>query len=273
MKKDIQNDDYTMDYRSRFHFWKTRVVRILLPSIMLLQGCILFLAQPKSDGTKVALTLISICLVASGIYAFYKYFKQLPVISINDTGIRFSYLTSNKQFSWFEIESIQHSGKASFMSGDQKEAITIRLKDQQVMKIFYEFYTNGPYIQQYLKSYHELQHAPMLIQEQKVTAEELAGVLFTAYKGMALWSVYSIMMWVPMLFTIVFAVVSSTHSLAVPFGILSILLYATSSYFGFYIRVSANHLVIKNYFIPFAGKMINPKIFKILAISFARFRL
>lgn len=135
------------------------------------------------------------------------------------------------------------------------ELVVIQLKDRRVIKLFYEHYVKGYRIQQYVKSYYDLQQAPAFPDEKKISSEELYNESFTVYKGNPLLSFRGICIWGFLIFFIVLTVKNGISSKSiVPTVIIYLIWYGFNAYFTFYIKVSAQYLVIKNYFIPFLEK-------------------
>lgn len=98
-------------------------------------------------------------------------------------------------------------------------------------------------------------HPPTFIQEKSVMPHELIGETFTAYKGIPLLSFRGISLWGFILFLLLLVIKDGIVTKAVlPVSIMCVFWYAVNSYFSFYIKVSENYLVIKNYFVPFGGK-------------------
>lgn len=218
---------------------------------------LMFEFQPKPGDSRIWLFLFGFACIAFGTYLLYSYVKQLPVIRINDTGVTLHSLLLRQQFDWPEVESVKYTGKDSFQfaSGFPMETMVIHLKDKRPIKIFYEHYANGYLIQQYVKSYYEHRYPPVFPDEKSVLSHELTGELFTTYKGIPLLSFRGISLWGFILFIIILTMKDGVSSKAIlPVSMICLLWYAVNSYFCFYIKVSANYLIIKNYFVPFVGK-------------------
>lgn len=247
-----------MDFKSKFHFWKVYVMMAFGSLFFFGMGYLfMFVFQPKPGGSRTWGVLFGIACIAYGIYLLYIYVKQLPVIRINYNGVTLHSPLVRQQFDWSEIESVKYTGKDSFQFalGFQMETMVVHLKDKHPIKIFYEHYANGYLIQQHVKSYYEHRHPPVFINEKSVMSHELTGELFTTYKGTPLLSFRGISLWGFILFILVLTMKDGVTSKAIlPVSMVCLFWYAINSYFCFYIEVSDNYLVIKNYFVPFAGK-------------------
>jgi hypothetical protein len=247
-----------MAFKSKFHFLKVYVLLIVSSLFYFGLGyLIMFEFQPKPENSRTGMLIFGGALITIGIYSIYTHIKQLPVIRIDYNGIILKSLFTNQQLSWSDIESVKYTGKDFFwyVLPFEREAMVIQLTNSRSLKIFYEHYSNGYLIQQYIKSYHEHQHLSIFTREKKVMPEELIGESFTVYKGTPLWSFRGITIWG--FIVLMLAIMMKTDATSkgfLPLIFICLFWYAANSYFCFYIKVSDNYLVIKNYFIPFLGK-------------------
>jgi hypothetical protein len=246
-----------MNLRSKFHLWKVYVV--LTFSVLALSSMGYFLitvARPKPGDSKELLILAGILSLFLAIYLMYIYIKNLPIIYMDHQGVILRTLLSKQTFSWLAIESVIYSGKNSFRMafGYQAETMVIRLKDNDIIKIFYEHYANSHLIQQYIRSYHEQQQPPIFAEEIRVSPDEIYGESFISYKGTPLLSFRGITIWGFILFMLFIVIKDGNSNKISVFVSICLIWYAAHSYFCYYIELSDNYLVIKNYFIPFVGK-------------------
>lgn len=244
-----------MDFKSKFNFWK--VYFLITFSTLFFFGIgygLVFEFEPKPGNSRAWLFIFGVTFIVFGLYILYIYVKQLPVIRIDYQGIRLKSLLGKQEFLWSDIESVKYTGKDSFqfLLGYRMEALVMRLKDRRNIKLFYEHYDNGYLIQQYIKSYYEHKHPPELVFEKPVSPEELSGETFTDYKGMPWLSFRGICLWGFIFFMIILAIKSGPQSKGiVPIILMCVFWYGFNSYFCFYVKVSENYLVVKNYFVPF----------------------
>jgi hypothetical protein len=246
-----------MNLKSKFHFWKVYV--LLTFSILFLSSMsyfLVFIAYPKTGGSNEKLVPVGILFLLFVIYILFIYIKNLPSIHMDHQGVILRTLFSKQKFSWLAVESITYSGKDSFRFalGYQAETMAIKLKDNEIIKIYYEHYANSHLIQQYIRSYHEHQQAPAFTLETHVSAEELYGESFTIYKGTPLLSFRGICTWGFILFMFGIGIKDGDSDKIGVIIFICLIWYAAQSRFCYHIALSDNHLVIKNYFIPFIGK-------------------
>ena len=246
-----------MEFRTRFHFWKVYVTLGFAMLIFLGMAALLMSEFIRNPGySKIILILIATISAVFGLCMMYSYVKQLPVIRINYTGVTLRNPFGVQRFTWSEVESMRYTGKSpfSFAMGFPREAVEIQLKDKRLIRIFYEYYAKGYHIQQLIRNYYEHKQAPELTKEKRVTSTELRAESFTMFRGTPLLSLRGIMIWGVILFLVIYATINGiTGRSAVPLIIFCLIFYFANSHFCFYIKLSDNYLVMKNYFIPFIG--------------------
>lgn len=244
-----------MDFKSKFHFWKVYVMMTFGAIFFFGMGYgLMFEFEPKPGDSGTWMVMIGPVCIVFGFYLVYIYVKQLPVIRMDYQGIKLTSMLRKQEFSWSEVESVRYTGKDSFqfILGYQMEALRLTLKDNTIVKLFYENYANGYLIQQYIKSYHEHQQPPVLVTEKPVSADELSGASFSEYKGMPWLSFRGISLWGFIACMLVLVLKDGTAGKGIiPAGLICAFWYAVNSYFCFYIKISENYLVVKNYFVPF----------------------
>lgn len=248
-----------MDYKSNFSFSKVYFILITVAFLSFGMGyLIMFKFQPRPGLSIIWMYVFGIAVISFGTYIIYTYVKLLPVIRIDYSGITLQWLLVRRQkFAWSEVVSVKYTGKTSFRLGFNlpMEVMVIQLKDQREIKIFYEHYTKGYVIQRYVKSYHEYQRPPAFSEDKNVSSDELIGESFTAYKGNPFLSLRGVAIWSFLLFLIIITIKNglTTNSIVIAF-LCYLPWYFLNAYYCFYIKVSDNYLVVKNYFIPFIGK-------------------
>lgn len=257
-----------MDFKSKFHFWKVYFMVSFGTIFFFGMGYLLmFEIEPKPGDSRTWLFIFGVAFIVFGAFMLYAYVKRLPVIRIDYQGIRLKSLLGKQEFSWSDVESVKYTGKDSIL-GYPMEALVMQLKEKRVIKLFYEHYANGYLIQQYIRSYHEQQRPPEFVAEKPVSPEELSGETFTDYKGMPWLSFRGISLWGFILVMIILPFKSGGDSKGIiPVALICIFWYAFNSYFCFYVKLSENYLVVKNYFVPFMVRRYRLSDIKEIAIE------
>jgi hypothetical protein len=179
------------------------------------------------------------------IYFVCKYFKNVPVIKIDDRQISFN----RTGFLLADIAEIQFTGKHNFplLGTYLMEAAMIQFNNGQTRLIYGEMYENSWEIKTYLKQV-VIDKKEFKVQESyKIKQGEPDSEFNETYKGYQFLTIRAIILWVVIAFLILMAIKIGMLPTAIFLGLLvSILLYNLSWQLH-YFKLSDSFLVIKNH--------------------------
>lgn len=221
-------------------------------------GYFLFSMSARELGAKEIAGYIFGCVcILAGLMFMYEYVTRFARLSVGLKGVRLKSLFRLRTFSWTEIHSIKYHVKYKFRSivPFNYYFIEVLLKDKTTVNIFYEYYSNGHVIRQFIEHYEKREKELNLIEEQEVHYTDLANESFTTYKGIPLLSLRGASVWIFLVLAVVIALVSAADNVMKSLLIAGCLsLSLINALLCFYVEVSNNYLVLKNYFIPFLQK-------------------
>ena len=195
----------------------------------------------------VFILIMGIAVYLLAFYTVYKFYKNVPVIKIDNNSISFY----RKTFLLSDIDHIDFTGKRNFtylfFFGDFMEAATLKFKDGQTKYIFDEMYANAweikSFLQQTVIDKKEFAEPKML---PKVMPADLDVEFYDTYNGNQITSYRGIMLWGMVVFFVYIVIEKPSVGGGIVALISWLFLFAGFSWGMNYFMVSQNYLVIKN---------------------------
>ena len=209
------------------------------------------------------LPLASLCVYILAFYTVYKYFKNAPIIKLDEQVISIG----NTKYYWSNVKKIELSGKWNFpyILYFPMEAFEIIFNNGTSKVIFDDMYSNSWEIKSFIKFVILEKNQVQSIKSSTITYEEVKfdnfeifkGNQFTSLRGISLWSVIGFFILlmlsknkVPEINAIIFLTS------------LSLLWFILHSYMMNYFMCSNNYFIIKNH-----NLLWKSKIFKLSEIK------
>lgn len=248
-----------MDVTSKFKYGK--VIIHLAVTLLLSSGLALVLLsfhRHPSGLKEIGGVVFGWICVLYGVYCLYDLALELTRVRIDVKGGRIKSLFQVRAFSWAEVKSIKYNVRnnvAYTISPFKLYHLEVLLEDGRRIPIHYENLANGHLIQQYVRYYFKKRKSLQLKDELPVPAAEIADESFMTFRGAPLLSLRGFILALLLLFMIVIValgIAKSGFGLLLFIGVL--LVFLANLLFCFYIQVSDDYLVLKNYFLPFITK-------------------
>jgi hypothetical protein len=237
--------------RHKLNFYLT----IILGSLFFLAmgtGMLIVYFKHSSNGQLKAkdqlMPFFSISVFFLAIYTVYKYYRNAPIIRIDNSTISFN----NQSFTFSDLEHIDLTGIRSFpyLFGFPMEAATLKFKDGQTKYIFDSIYENSWQLKSFLKQV-VIDKTEFTVQSpHNIDKSELDNEYYDTFKGNQFTSLRGILLWGAIgFFTYAVLTSKTTRKTA------SLIVYIFFSFLWFfllsltmnYFQVSQNYLVIKNH--------------------------
>ena len=226
-------------HKTRFYASITLVPLFFLTiSVLMISG----VASKRSGHSGAVFGVIVICM---SIYFIYKYFKNVPVIKIDDR-----YISFNKtSFLLDDIVEIQLTGKHNFpfLGAFLVEAAMIQFNNGQTRLIYARMYENSWEIRSYLQQVIIDKKAFKVQPEPAIQQAELDAELFNTYKGIQLLTIQGIILWVCVVFLLFLALKAGMMPVYICVAIFLSFLFYNLSWQMHYFKLSPNFLVVKNH--------------------------
>lgn len=106
-----------------------------------------------SKAGDVVMILMSIVLVCLAVYTVVRYYKNAPTIEVDETSIIFNH---RKKYYWADLEDISLTGKKTFiyiLGSNEREATTLKFKDQPERFFFDDMYANSAEIKLFIQEF------------------------------------------------------------------------------------------------------------------------
>jgi hypothetical protein len=186
--------------------------------------------------------VIVICI---SIYFIYKYFKNVPVIKIDDRYISFN----RASFLLADIVDVHLTGKRNFpfVGNFLMEAAMIQFNNGDTRLIYAGMYENSWELRSYLQQVVIDKKAFIVQPEPAIQQAELDGELFNTYKGIQFLTMQGIILWVCVVFFLFLALKSGKMPVYIFVALfLSFMFYILSRQMH-YFKLSPKYLVVKNH--------------------------
>lgn len=192
------------------------------------------------------LVLVSLLFYILVIYTIYKYFKNAPIITVENETIAFN----KKKYHFKDIVKVEMTGKQPFpyIMALPMEALTIHFSDGQKKFVFDDLHANTWELKSYIKRYLELGQTEITTTF-KAAKNDIEKEYFEVFKGPQLLSLRGISAWGFLAF---FGFLFFLKGKPGPGAFLFLLLlglfwFGVNSWLMHYYKVSKNFLVVKNH--------------------------
>lgn len=224
-------------------------------------GCLALVKYQSGDentqasGKMLLLPFVGFGLFLLAIYFVYKYFKNAPVIVIDDSGISFN----GKVYPFSELEHIDFTGKRNFpfFLSYPLEAATLQFKSGEIKYIFDDMYENAWEMKSLLHKIlvDKKDQNDQALSEAKMRDTEIEN--FETFKGNAILSLRGLALW-GLIGFVLFSIITSpkTHNpLSISIALSFFLLWFFLSAFTMdYFKLSSRCLIVKNHYLPWRSK-------------------
>lgn len=194
------------------------------------------------------LPLASLCVYILAFYTIYKYFKNAPIIKLDEHIISIG----NNNFYWSNVKKIELSGKWNFpyILSFPMEAFEIEFNDGTSKVIFDDMYSNSWEIKSFIKYVILEKKQVQSIKSSTINIEEIKSEDFEIYKGNQFTSLRGISLWGLISFFILLMIskkkVPEINAL-IFLTTLSLIWFSLNSYMMNYFMCSTNYFIIKNH--------------------------
>lgn len=217
---------------------------ILLPlfflaiSVLMMSG----VATKRSGNSGAVFGAIVVCI---SVYFIYKYFKNVPVIKIDDRNISFN----KTSFLLADIADIQLTGKHNFpfVGTFLMEAAMIQFNNGQTRLIYAQMYENSWQLRSYLQQVIIDKKAFTIQPQSAIQQAELDVEHFNSYKGVQLLTMQGIILWVCVAFFLFLALKAGMVPVYIFVAIFLSIIFYNLSWQMHYFKLSAGFLVVKNH--------------------------
>lgn len=199
------------------------------------------IASKESFGGGVVLGIFVACL---SFYLTYKYFKNVPVIKIDERHISFN----RTKFLLADIADIQLTGKHNFplIGTFLMEAAMIQFSNGKTRLIYGEMYENSWLIKSYLKRVVIDKKTFKVQGSYNIEKSELDSEVYDIYKGNQFFTLQGIVLWVCIAFFIFIALKVGMWPAFLFIVVFLSFLFYNLSWQMHYFKLSDRFLVVKN---------------------------
>jgi len=175
-------------------------------------------ATATSKIGEICMLLMGILLLFGAFYTIYRYFKNVPIVRINQLGISFNSST----YLWKDLERIELTGQKrfKFILGDTEETASFRFKGSDEVFFFDDMYSNSAEMKSFIEhivinnnssySFQEttaqdlsgetvINKNPLYTVQQAASVKDLAGETVINYMGSQFLCMKGIMLWLLLL--------------------------------------------------------------------------
>lgn len=247
-----------MDVVSKFKYGKVAIHLAVTMMFTLGLAYMLIFTSFLPSGLKAIVTAI-FCwiIVLLGVFSLYEYAVELTWVRVDAKGVRIKSLFKVILFTWEEVKNVKNNirNQRNSISPFRLYHLEVFLEDDRCVPIYYEYHTNGHLIQQYIQHYFKRRKSLLLRDEERISQAETANESFMTFKGLPLVSFRGFVIGGMILLMIAIMTTGLTKSIVnIVFFAGAFLVFLLNLLFCFYIQVSENYLILKNYFLPFIGK-------------------
>lgn len=237
--------------RHPFKFYLTTVLGFVF--FIFLATVMLFLFKKELDSGALEtksyfLPLASLCVYFIAFYTVYKYYKNAPIVELDEQAI-----TIGKQtFSWSDVKRIELTGKWNFpfIGSFPMEAFEIEFNDGTSKVIFDDMYSNSWEIKSFIQNVIIDKKDVKSINATKASINDTKFEPFDVFKGNQFTSFRGIMLWGFMVF-FAFILISKNR---VPetkglifLVVMALFWFVVFSYQMNYFSCSKNFFIVKNH--------------------------
>lgn len=247
-----------MNLESEFKFWKILfLVTIELIVCLGFGYFLLFTAVPKAVVSKIVASIFGCLMFSGAIFLVYAYILQFKRIKISGDGVLIKSLFKTETFAWADVQRVKYYVKSMgiTMIPFSFYYTEVVLKDKRTVQICFDYYSNGHIILQYIEHYFKKKSSAIVLKEDIVRNIDIVAKSFMSFKGTPLLSFRCLQMWTALFFILVFVILAPINrnmSIFVSVAAGAYLLVCALS--CFYIKISDDYLVMRNYFLPFMMK-------------------
>ena len=206
-------------------------------------------ADLKNGGIVLA-PLFGALVVFLGFYTIYRYFKNSPIIRVDQDTISINRVVYN----WTDIKDIALTGKQPFkytFLNFPMEGAKLTLNDGKIIYIFDDMYSNSSQLKLFIQEVAIDKRSFTQLPDTKVNRAELDSEDFETFKGPQLTSLRGITCWGMIAFFVFMSLGISrgdgASGLDVFFGVFGSLWLTLHGWLMHYFKVSQNFLVIKDH--------------------------